>query len=292
MSSPNLSASSALPRLLIVGGSGRLGRLLRHAWAGGANEAPQLLWQARAGRAVAESDLIFDPLSEPEAYLSAIAQADVVLNLAGVVRGDAAQLARNTDLALAAVAAAKGKPVLVASSAAVYGRAGAEPCAEESQMMPIAPYGAAKAAMERALLGASGVTVLRIGNVAGADALLGAAPTLEPRQIDIFPAGHGPLRSYIGPQALAGALGHLVRLVATGQPVPPCLNLALVGPVGMEALAEAAGLEWTPRAAPDGAIERVELALERAQALGLVPDHPTTADAIINDLRGLEELGA
>jgi len=280
------------PRVLVIGGSGQLGCLLRRAWLNGASGAPETVWQARRENDFAGlggPTMVFDPLAAPENFCAAAQAAEVILMLAGVLRGSAAELARNTDLALAALAAARGKPVLIASSAAVYGVPGAQGlCHEDDSLAPVAAYGAAKAAMEAAVAGHDGAILLRIGNVAGADALLGRAPPAEGRVLDILPDGHAPRRSYIGPQALARAIARLSRLAAAGLTLPRAINLALPGVVGMDALLAAAGESWHPRPAPPGVIATVELDVRRALDLGLVPDLPATAAAILADLRGLE----
>lgn len=280
------------PRVLVIGGSGQLGCLLRRAWQAGASEAPELTWQARRTTdfaALGGPSIVFDPLEMAEEFRTAACAADVVLQLAGVLRGSEAELAHNTSLALAALQAAEGRPVLLASSAAVYGTpAGDRPCAEGDSPAPAAPYGAAKAAMEAAVAGQAGAIVLRIGNVAGADALLGRAAPPGGRVLDILPGGQGPLRSYIGPQALARALARLARLAAAGEGLPRVINLALPGVVAMDALLAAAGESWQARPAPAGVIARVELDVCRAVKLGLVPPLPATAGGIVEDLRGLE----
>lgn len=255
------------------------------------NEAPGAIWQARRAddfAALGGPSVVFDPLAQPEALAAAVAGADVVLALAGVVSGSADALEGNVILAEAVVCAAAEKPVFVASSAAVYGApAGEAPLCEAARLAPLSPYGAAKAAMEAAVAGRPGVTVLRLGNVAGADALLGAVAPEEGRVLDIFADGHGPHRSYIGPQALALALARLVRLGAAQVPLPAVVNLALPGTVTMDALLAASGEGWRARAAPAGAIGRVALDVSRAVALGLVPQWPASAAAIVQDLATL-----
>ncbi len=277
-------------RLLVVGGTGRLGRLLQRAFAlsdGGID----IVWQRRSGVAATDSGVgveFFDPLSQPQAYRRAAKTADVILNLAGVTAGTEAELALNTDLALAAVAAAGGRLVLLASSAAIYG-ADAGPLSEDCQARPISPYGRAKHAMERAALAvaqATGAKVccLRIGNVAGADALLGGAVPRERRLLDTFATGATPRRSYIGPSALARALQLLVTRAAKSLALPNRLNLALPGTVAMADLLGAKAEPWRARAAPVNAIAEVCLDVNRAVALGLVPDAMTDAAAIWADL--------
>lgn len=290
--------SSALPppRLLVVGGTGRLGRLLRGAWA---QRAPGLtpVWQSRQAETPARGAWItFDPLNDPAAFAAAAQAADAVLMLAGVTAGSAAELAQNTDLALAALRAAAGRPVLLASSAAVYG-AGAPPdpargWSETDPIAPAAPYGAAKAAMEAACAGAPGLTVLRIGNVAGADALLGRAAPDGGRRLDIFPDGRVARRSYLGPQALARAIAGLARLAAGGIALPGTLNLALPGVVGMADLLAADGQGWEPVPAPAAAIAEVRLDVTRAVDLGVIADAPARATAIVADLRALAPVEA
>jgi nucleoside-diphosphate-sugar epimerase len=274
-------------RVLVIGGTGRLGSLVRRAVGDGRAAGVNLIWQARAeGRG---GDVLLDPLSEPEAYADAARAADVVLNLAGAVSGEAPALADNTALALAAVRAAQaagGRPVLIASSAAVYGpKPGAQ--SEVDTCFPAGGYGAAKLAMEREVSCAPGVCCLRIGNVAGADALLGVPHEPGTRMLDIFPDGTAPRRSYIGPRALAQALVQLARLAAGGADLPALLNLALSGPVGMDALLRAAGESWTDRPAPDGAIAEITLDVSRAIALGIVPEDPARASEIVADLASL-----
>ncbi len=289
-------SKAASLRLLVLGGSGRLGGLLRRAWqvGGGGDVAGAGLvpvWQARQPRAFAGlggPTVVFDPLHDPGALRAAVRAADVVLMLAGPTRGSAQDLAVHADLARAVLHAADGRAVIFASSAAVYGAPVAGPCREEDAPAPLTDYGRAKLAMERVAAGVPGASVLRIGNVAGADALLGAPPSPGGRVLDILPAGHAPRRSYITPQALALALGRLARLAAAGGRLPGLLNLALPGAVGMDALLRAAGESWRTRPASPGVIDTVVLDVTRAQALGLVPEWPADARQIVAELRGLE----
>ncbi|MFU8881540.1 MAG: NAD-dependent epimerase/dehydratase family protein, partial [Rhodobacterales bacterium] len=159
--------------VLVLGASGRLGAMLRRYWP----DDVQAMWQFR--RAVDHRDaVIFDPLGRD----AALARCDVVVGLAGCVGGSDAALRSNTDLALAAVdlgAKLGARRVFLSSSAAVYGHQ-TSPLVEDGPTRPQSPYGAEKLRMEGAALAHAqacgvAVTVLRIGNVAGADALLGQA---------------------------------------------------------------------------------------------------------------------
>ena len=237
-----------------MGATGRIGTILRGVWPAG-----QGVWQAR--RALPGA-VICDPLADPGALERAAQGCDAVLCLAGVTPGaakSAADFDANTALALAAVraGAATGARVLLTSSAAVYGnRPGL--LSEDTPLAPVSDYGRAKVAMEReaARLGARlGVAVcaLRIGNIAGSDAILGGwRPGFA---LDVLAGGATPRRSYIGPLTLARVLGALAGMAR----LPGVLNVAAPGTVAMGALLDAAGLDWSPRPAPAGAIPEVGL---------------------------------
>ena len=278
-------------RVLVIGGSGRVGFLLRRAWDRlGGNDA---LWQTR--RTDLAGSIRFDPLDEPGRFRDAAHGMAAILNLAGPVSGDACALAVHTELALAACEAAKAAQVplvLLASSAAVYGDIDGA-AVEDGEVRPISNYGRAKLEMERAVArwcsatqkGPS-VTCLRIGNVAGADALLGAATCSAPRRLDIFADGSSPRRSYIGPSCLAGVLSTLISRGARGTALPFEMNVSLRGTVPMAALLAAARLGWTARPAPPGAIAEVRLDVTRLGRFADVADG-TDAAAIIRDLNSL-----
>lgn len=200
--------------------------------------------------------------------------------LAGVTPGpgvDEAALQGNSALAVASLQAAQAAGiarVILASSSAVYGvHPQGKPFAETDDVQPLNAYGRAKLAMETAAdpFRAAGLEVcaLRIGNVAGADALLhplATAPATPraPVRIDAFADGCGPLRSYIGPQTLARVLS---ALAAHPSPLPQILNLAAPRPVRMRALALAAGwpVEMVP--APAHAQQSITLDTSRLAAL-------------------------
>ena len=273
--------------VLVTGSGGRLGRMLRAAWDLAPPAGLRVTWQGRGS----EASVVWDILHAP--WPGAAPAPDVVLHLAGVVPGPGARLADNTALALAVcrMAATQGAArVLLSSSAAVYGPTA---CADEAT--PPAPtnaYGAAKLAMERAAFrwrrsagaGAPGLTMLRIGNVAGADALLG--PERASLELDDFPGqAGGPLRSYVGPLTLARVLAVLIRAAARGPmpgrrptpgqgpmpeqspALPDLLNLAAPRPVAMADLARAAGLGVALRPAPAAAVARLVLDTRRLEAL-------------------------
>ena len=237
--------------MAVLGAGGRLGRLLRPLWPGAA-------FQSRDPRR-ASLGRCLDPLADPAGLARFVEGARAVAVLSGVTGGAPAALALNTDLALAALeAAARGgaRRVLIASTAAVYGGGG--PFGEDAPRAPSGPYGHAKAMMEDAVQAwvsahrgrGPEVAILRIGNVAGADWLLGGGT--GPVVLHRCAGGRGPLRSYIGPDALAEAIAAL----ATGPTPPAIVNASAPGTVAMGDLARAAGrpVIWRdgPRDAPEG----------------------------------------
>lgn len=277
------------PALLVLGATGRIGQVLRHCWAG---EADRVLWQGRhrpAGAAGAWA--IHDPLRDTGAGAQAAQGRAVILCLAGVTPAQAARGADfedNLRLAEAAIraGAVSGARVLLASSAAVYGnRPGL--LGETLPPAPINAYGRAKARMEAqgaALAADLGVrlTSLRIGNIAGLDAILGG--WRAGFELDVLPDGTAPRRSYIGLSDLARALGAVVA----APELPAVVNIACPGTVAMGDLLDAAGLGWSARTAPAGVIARVELDTARLAALSPVGAVPAEPAALVADWRRLK----
>ncbi|WP_254683416.1 NAD(P)-dependent oxidoreductase [Phaeobacter sp. LSS9] len=280
---------------LILGASGRIGGLLRHQWA---SAGADLRWQRRARPEGAEAGAqgwhVLDPLTDPDALAEAARCAAAILCLAGPVPGGAAgrelsarQLVQHRDLALATLEAAArvreaetgagtGAPrLLLASSAAVYGAAPG-PLSEDIPLAPMAPYGVAKAEMEQAAQARAAelgleISLLRIGNIAGIDAILGG--WRAGFCLDQFADGQTPRRSYIGPRTLAEVLATLIQC----PDLPQVLNIAQPGAVAMGDLLQAAGLDCARRPAPAQAIAEVQLDVTRL--IGLLADQPAALPA-------------
>lgn len=266
-------------RLVLVGATGRVGRMVAAHWRRAPPAGLAVLAQDRAGARPAA--LAWAPLDGPGPLVAEVARGGPVaalVVLAGVVPGPGADLSLNAALAVACCRAAQAAGVgrvLIASSSAVYG-AGAG-LAEGAALAPLNPYGAAKVAMEAACapFRAAGLEVcaLRIGNVAGADALLMNVARGGPVAIDRFADGGGPVRSYIGPGTLAAVLTGLARHPG---PLPPALNIAAPQPVAMADLATAAGAAWHWVVAPATAVQRITL--ECAALAALHPFAPSDSD--------------
>lgn len=246
------------PDVLVLGATGRIGAVLRQCW-----PIERARWQTR--RPMSGPGWVqFDPLKDTQALIRAAQGCGTILCLAGVTNTRAAagaDLRDNLALARAAIRAGAetGARALLASSAAVYG-APSGLLEENCALAPVSEYGRAKAKMEAegAELGARlgvGVTSLRIGNIAGLDAILGGwRPGFV---LDRFTDGRTPRRSYIGPQTLARVLFNICEAPS----LPAALNVATPGVVEMGALLDAAGLGWTSRPAPADAIAEVRLSV-------------------------------
>lgn len=270
--------------LIVTGASGRVGRLLAADWA--RRGARVALQRRDAGAGAGLPVLRWAPLEGPRALLDWVERhgaPGAMLVLAGATPGTGHDLALNGALAEACLAAARAAGigrVLLASSAAVYGGGQSEPWREGDAARPTSAYGMAKMAMERAAdpwrARGLAVTSLRIGNVAGADALLLNAGK-GALSIDRFADGTGPVRSYVGPQSMARVV---LALAEPSLALPPVLNLAAPHPVAMADLATAAGLDWRWRPAPDDAVPRYTLDCSALAALVPFDDTESAATEI------------
>ena len=250
-------------KVVLLGASGQLGQMLRQMWPV-PNELVSHSRYARTGF------VSFDHRLDPVAARKTLQGARAVVCLSGVTprhakqSGDAFSL--NTDLAIAAVRAAHDAAVarvFIVSSAAVYGHASGVQD-ENGPCEPVSDYGRAKLDMECAVLQVAAdigqqTTVLRIGNVAGADAILGGWS--ENMAIDQLPDGRTPRRSYIGPETLAHVIHRLTQVVD----LKDIINIAAAGAVEMGALLDAADLPWSPRRASEDVIEDVGLSTKRLE---------------------------
>ncbi|MDE4134806.1 NAD(P)-dependent oxidoreductase [Phaeobacter sp. QD34_3] len=282
------SADMGGPATLVLGASGRIGRTLRRCWSRGLlaplPDPVSLRWQARRRPADSQKTQdwrIFDPLKDPKALAEAARGCAAILCLAGVTPARAGQggadMEDNIRLGEAALraGAATGARVLLTSSAAVYGNQSGL-LREETPLQPASPYGLAKAEMEArcvALAADLGVEVsmLRIGNIAGLDAILGG--WRAGFQLDCLADGRTPRRSYIGPSTLAQVLAALLF----APDLPGVINVAQPGAIEMGDLLRAAGLDFSPRPAPETVIG--EVALDVSRLIALLPTQSAPAAA-------------
>ena len=270
--------------MLVTGATGRLGPLLRTAFARGVADPVTPVFAARK----LPADLLLDDDDTPPD----LPTCKTVLALWGQTTGDASHLAQNTQLAhrsRALAIACGARRVLHLSSAAIYG-----PGADMDEAHIPAPdgaYGQAKLEMENTVAGfttdCARHTCLRLANVVGADSLSPALRSDAPVGLDRFPDGTGPLRSYISPGDLARVINALAQLPPDD--LPDLLNVAAPAPISMQALALAAGKDILWQTAPDRATQAVTLSTKRLASLlpGLIL-HTTAAQMIADwhSLRG------
>lgn len=250
--------------------------MLRRLW--GTDSA---IWQARQPKAGHQT---VGP-TDTKQLTDLLRGAPAVVCFWGVVPGSGAGLGENVALARAALDAAAragAGPVLLASSAAVYGAA--PPPLAEGVAAPVSDYGRAKLEMEAmAATHPHPSCALRIGNVAGADAILaGWRPGMA---LDADASRRTPKRSYIGPHTLARTL----RALLHHETLPEALNVAAPGAVAMGDLLDHAGLDWKPRNPDSKTIWNVELDTTRLATLVPFGADDSGAQAIVADWRAWKD---
>lgn len=255
-------------RLVIAGATGRIGRLLARVWSDRPPKGITPVFTSRRPGGPVLPELAACRWAEPDRFAALLAGADLVLDLAGPTRAPGAELHHQHLQLFEALVPLAPCPVVTMSSSAVYGP-GAD-LREDGPVAPLAAYGRAKLEVEAAVRKAPGAVALRLGNVAGADALLGGAALGRVIRLDRFADGATPGRSYLGPVSLAHAIAALAPRAAAGD-LPPVLNLCGDRPVQMAELLEAAGLEWEPAPAPETAIREVGLSPARLSEFIPVP---------------------
>lgn len=259
--------------LIVTGANGRIGRLLRRLWAVTPPEGLAPVWLSRA-----EWDIVDG--SPPE-----LPSGGVLLDLAGVTKGD---FEKNPFLAskVADLANDRGHRLIYLSSASVY-PGGMGVMTEDQAPAPLSPYGRSKVAAEvtvRSIVPEA--VILRVGNIAGADALLGGNGADSMVLLDQSALGsRGPVRSYIGPHVLARVLSDICSKSRHSFGVEAIVNVAQPGAVAMADLLDAAGFNWTFREKREGVIDKVELSLDRLTAI--LPVSATNAGELVGDLKRL-----
>ena len=278
-----------------MGAKGRVSQLLSKHW-----QASPPRNAVRTQSRDAGFDLQWSPLEDgPDALLrfnEAEGGLKAIVAMIGTTPSTTGDMSRTVALAREVISAARraGVPrVLLASSSAVY--ALGEGKSEIDTLEPTSTYGQLKLDMERAVAQSSAgleVCCLRIGNVAGADALLGRASDVSnsnPIKLDQFPDRRGPLRSYIGPAQLARCLEELIRHTGI---LPPALNCAAESPLAMADLVQAANLPWVWSPAPKERYETQRITLDctlLAQTIG-AQNLAASPDSMVAELRNLGAL--
>lgn len=279
---------------LFLGATGRVGQLLTRHWAQNPSPLP-LVYQTRAQTPRNSPSLLWSPLDGAQALVTHTQKNGPLHGMIvfiGATPGQSTDMSLNQSLAEACLDAALRagiQRVLLASSSAVYGVGRGVPLRESDALYPVNDYGTSKARMEDACgpWRARGLDVccLRIGNVAGADALLKQMNDPTRRQIDQYSDGLGPQRSYIGPAALA----HVLTSLATHtDPLPACLNIGTPDPVRMADLATAANIAWDYVPAPHGPqFQSITIDCRQLQALHSFTQDDIGSTAIVRQLLDL-----
>ncbi len=257
-----------MARLLVAGATGRIGRLLGTVWQMAPPADVTVTFTGRRAEWPVKPQHVACRRADPEAFQMLLSNADIVLDLAGPTRAPDTDTHRDCLDIFRSLAALTDKPVLTMSTSAVYGQGAMR--REDEVAQPHSPYGAARLELETLVKSRPRATALRLGNVAGADALLGRMVPGQPVLLDQFDDGATPRRSYLGPESLADLLVALCRH-ALSDGLPHVLNLCGQGTVEMAELLEATGQPWVSRPAPASAIRDLTLSAALLKTLVEVP---------------------
>ncbi|WP_157947022.1 NAD(P)-dependent oxidoreductase [Thalassobius sp. I31.1] len=276
--------------ILALGGSGRVGRMLRAGFEIAGEH--RVIWQSRTPL---PGGICLDPLADDgvDALADAMKGRDVVFALAGVTPATGGSMNINSALANQTLAAAEQagiRHVFFVSSAAVYGVSDVTH-REEEALTPVSDYGVSKQRMEEDILRAQSPVrsvILRIGNIVGADQLIGGATKGTTIGLDQFADGGFPERSYMGPITLTSILTQLFDRALAGDALPQILNVSAPGTVSMDALVQAGGFSIQPRPAPEQAIPLVVLDTKRIEGLVTMPENAAHPDQMIAEWKRLQ----
>lgn len=274
----------------LLGANGKLGSMLA-AFA----RSNGVAWrsQARSGT----SDVIWSGDMTAEGCDRVFQHGGTIINMIGYTGSDADLLedvnVRFVHDLLHKAAETGVAHVVLASSAATYGAGGDAPFAEDVTLNPLTSYGISKQAMEHVALdfaehhSAPALTIARIGNVAGADALTAAAKRHIaegiPMPLHRFDDGTAPVRSYIGPRDLFHAMN---ALSVPHDGLPQIVNVVHPQPVPLDAVLAAyrdhvlPDLTWADTPAPAGSPQRVTLSTDKLQQFVNFSEYPDPAQEL------------
>ena len=276
-----MTPKSHIGRVLLLGANGKLGRMLRFQWS---SSGPDIIPIVR--KPLPTGERVWAPGDDT----AELPRVDAVLALWGRTSGTEVELTENVSLGVSAMElgmALGAGHVIHCSSAAVY-KPGATP-RTEAQTDPQNLYGKSKLAMEQAvsafqsLNGGPKASILRIGNVAGADSLFVNLARRKVIELDTFADGSGPQRSYIAPRDLA----HVIEMVLQHPPEEGLrvMNVAAPRVTAMADIVKATGTALHRKAADAAAAPMVALDVTQQQALAVLPDSAADAAYLVTEAR-------
>ncbi len=240
-----------MTRALVLGSTGRIGRVMRHIWTTKPDAFSTLTWTSRSGAPGTLKWALGDPTG-------GLPHADVVIALIGGSDED--------GLAIATLNMANdigANRVLLCSTDEVYPPS-LTPRDETDDTDPCTPMGLAKVGMEQAVGDWVAKTpfgpmpcIMRLGHVAGADDLFDQMDGGTAVVLDQFNDENGPLRSWLAPQDLARAL--IALGTCPDRYYPPVVNLAGPRPVATQSILRAAEHQFDWRPATDTAIQSIAM---------------------------------
>jgi hypothetical protein len=238
-------------KILILGGSGRIGSMMRESW--DIKSPTNVIWQHRKVFEYQEhrplhSVVSFDPISYSSSIVNKLGKVDTVVCLAGVSSGTQSELCLNTQLAEASLSLAEdlgANRLFYGSSAAVYGYG--EALNEFDTLYPVSDYGQSKIDAEKFLNESKShvsIISMRMANALFADSITGQLrlpPQDNAINLDFFPDGKSLLRSYIDPLSL----GHILDMLSV-IPIPAfsVLNIASVEAIKADYLLNELRVPW------------------------------------------------
>lgn len=244
-------------KILVLGGSGRIGSMMRESW--DLKSPTNVIWQYRKVFEYQEhrplhSVVSFDPISYSSSIVNKLGKVDTVVCLAGVSSGTKSELSLNTQLAKASLSLAEdlgANRLFYGSSAAVYGYG--EALSECDTPQPVSDYGQSKIDAEKFLSESKSrvsIISMRMANALFADSITGQLrlpPQDNAIHLDFFPDGKSLLRSYIDPRSL----GHIFDMLSV-KPIPAysVLNIASVEAIQTDHLLNELRVPWVANHRP------------------------------------------
>ncbi|WP_420861689.1 NAD-dependent epimerase/dehydratase family protein [Algirhabdus cladophorae] len=256
-------------QILVTGGTGKLAQSMAQSMASG--DAP--FEMLRLSRRRDDPNCLYWDQAQSSIVPPLARTPDALVHLAGATPVGDQAYDGTIPLAHATLALAQAlgiKRMIVVSSIAVYGPPLARPFLEEDQLNPAHPYGQSKRDLEHHMqrnhsaFGVKEISILRLGNVIGADQLghlAKSATAANPLQIAQFEDGSYAMRSYLNAALLCDVIA---QLVSAGS-MPSVFNVSTLTPIGMDVVADKLGAPWIAR---DATPQDVPLVAMDCAALG------------------------